>query len=62
MKLGGTTKIFVLLEFSNRIFSLCNIKNKGGTIMKSYISIISYKAMAQVIVPAFTFGFFPAGK
>jgi hypothetical protein len=35
---------------------------KGGTIMEKLNLLISYKALTQVIVPAFTFGFFPAGK
>ena len=30
--------------------------------MKSSKDLVSYKAMAQVIVPAFTFRFFPLGK
>ena len=30
--------------------------------MKSSKDLISYKAKAQVVVPAFTFRFFPLGK
>ena len=92
MKLGGTTKLFVLLDFSNRTFLFALIAHdgkskglkilvslvrfrlkapandmayiliKGGTIMEKLNLLISYKALTQVIVPAFTFGFFPAGK
>ena len=35
---------------------------KGGTIMEKLNLLISYKALTQVIVPAFNFGFFPSGK
>ena len=36
---------------------------KGGTIMKKLIHyLILSKALTQVIVPAFTFNFFPMGK
>lgn len=36
--------------------------NKGGTIMEKLSILVSYKALTQVIVPALTFGFFPAGE
>ena len=86
MKIGGNTKLFVLLEQSNRTFLFALIAQsveqrtenpcvagsipaqgtiiliKGGTIMEKLNLLISYKALTQVIVPAFTFGFFPAGK
>ena len=86
MKIGGNTKLFVLLEQSNRTFLFALIAQlveqrdenpcvtgstpvqgtlnliKGGTIMENLNLLISYKALTQVIVPAFTFGFFPAGK
>ena len=86
MKLGGTTKLFVLLEQSNRTFLFALIAQsveqrtenpcvagsipaqgtiiliKGGTIMEKLNLLISYKALTQVIVPVFTFGFFPAGR
>ena len=67
MKIGGTTKIFVLLEQSNRTFLLQEKQNlvlvlKGGTIMIKLNLLIPYKALTQVIVPAFSFGFFPTGK
>ena len=86
MKIGGNTKLFVLLEQSNRTFLFALIAQsveqrtenpcvagsipaqgtiiliKGGTIMEKLNLLISYKALTQVIVPAFNFGFFPAGK
>ena len=85
MKIGGNTKLFVLLEQSNRTFLFALIAQsveqrtenpcvagsipaqgtiiliKGGTIMEKLNLLISYKALTQVIVPAFTFGFFPSG-
>ena len=56
--------IFSLLNLSHKLALIQNAKilTKGGTIMKELSLLILIKANTKIIVPAFTFGFFPAGK